>query len=355
MLLSGRCGLLVSFMEVAVPLHPDQAHIDQLRSALWRGDMHGNAALMVGAGMSRNAIPRLCSIPSFPTWAELMEPIIYRLYPIASTAEVKRDQERIRASATSSALRTAQEFVAAFGEVELEILLQNAIPDTDYTPSDLHERLLRLRWADVFTTNWDTLLERCAAKALPGRYGLVRAIADLPLCRQPHRPRIIKLHGTLGSARPYILTEEHFRTYPTQFAPFVNTVRQSIMENVMCLIGFSGDDPNFLQWSGWVRDQLGPQAPFIYLVSLEPIRSAQRAVLMERRIVPIDLSGVFPPETQDWRAKALEWFLINLEAGRPRDPRDWPTLELTAPGSPKRSMAGAQFDIVNMNNVVVQL
>lgn len=326
--------------------HPDQIHIDLIRSALWRGNVHGDAALMVGAGMSLNAIPRLCSVQPFPTWAGLMQPIIDRLYPDHSFPAEISERTRVLASATSSALRLAQEFVAAFGEVELETLLRQMIPDSDYTPSPLHLRLLSLKWADVFTTNWDTLLERCAAEHLPGRYSVVLTAADLPLCR---RSRIVKLHGTLGSARPYILTEEHFRTYPTAFAPFVNTVRQAIMENVLCLIGFSGDDPNFLQWSGWVRDQLGDQARRIYLVSLEPIRSSQRAMLAERQVVPIDLSGVFPGSSHDRAARSLEWFLINLEAGQPADPRDWPGMALRSPSMPPY-MAEAAFNIYDVDN-----
>lgn len=34
---------------------PDQVHLDQIADALWRKSPLGNAALMVGAGMSRNA------------------------------------------------------------------------------------------------------------------------------------------------------------------------------------------------------------------------------------------------------------------------------------------------------------
>ena len=77
---------------------------------------------------------------------------------------------------------------------------------------------------------------------------------QLPLLGQP---RIVKLHGSLPATFPLISTEEDYRTYPSKFAPFVNTVRQAMMETVLCLIGFSGDDPNFLHWSGWVRDNLG--------------------------------------------------------------------------------------------------
>ena len=76
-------------------------------------------------------------------------------------------------------------------------------------------------------------------------------------------PRIVKLHGSLPSQFPLIVTEEDYRTYPTKFAPFVNTVQQAMMETVFCLIGFSGYDPNFLEWSGWVRDNLGASAPQI--------------------------------------------------------------------------------------------
>ena len=47
------------------------------------------------------------------------------------------------------------------------------IPDKEYQPSLLHERLLQLPWTDVFTTNYDTLLERTAEKILQHRYETV--------------------------------------------------------------------------------------------------------------------------------------------------------------------------------------
>lgn len=299
--------------------------------------------------MSRNAISSLAPVASFPDWNGLMQPIVRRLYPGHSFDGDTVAREQVKASAVSSALRLAEEFATAFGENELEALLLDLIPDLDFSPSPLHRRLLALRWADVFTTNWDTLLERCAFEAHPGRYGVVLSPADLPRVR---RPRIVKLHGTLGTVRPYILTETHFRTYPTQFAPFVNTVRQAIMENVLCLIGFSGDDPNFLEWSGWVRDQLGDHAPLIYLVSLAPIRASQRAVLMRRRVVPIDLSLVFPEGTHDRAARSLEWFLINLEAGQPPDSSEWPRMTTASPAMPPY-MGDACFDIYDHQNIVV--
>jgi hypothetical protein len=70
----------------------------------------------------------------------------------------------------------------------------------------------------------------------------------------------VKLHGTIGDAGPLIFAEEDYRTYPAKYAAFVNFARQVFIENELCLVGFSGDDPNFLQWAGWVRDHLGGSA-----------------------------------------------------------------------------------------------
>src|SRR5699024_11429726 len=68
--------------------------------------------------------------------------------------------------------------------------------------------------------------------------------------------------------KPYIISEEDYRTYPTKYAPLVNTVQQSMLETQLCLLGFSGDDPNFLSWIGWLRDNMGENTPPIYLCGI---------------------------------------------------------------------------------------
>ena len=88
---------------------------------------------------------------------------------------------------------------------------------------------------DVFTTNYDTLLERAQVGVVDRKYDVVPTASDI-VGRM--KPRIVKLHGSFPSHRPFIITEEDYRTYPKRFAPFVNMVQQSIMENVFCLIGF---------------------------------------------------------------------------------------------------------------------
>lgn len=296
---------------------PDQIHIDKIREALWRHPKprRGTAAIMVGAGFSRNAFPSSVSSRPMPTWSDLTKKLHGSLYPDATGGSFL---------ATSEALRLAQEYEETHGRYALNKFILDSTPDTDYEPSTLHEKLLKLRWADIFTTNWDTLLERTCRGVPEQYYHIISTTTDIS---GSSAPRIVKLHGTFPSNMPFIFTEEDYRRYPIDFAPFVNFVQQSMMENVFCLIGFSGDDPNFLHWSGWVRDNLGKTAPKIYFVGWHEIPQVKRRELEKRNIIPIDLANI--PGSASWpKAKrhqwAIEWFLENLDKGEPWNKSEWP-------------------------------
>lgn len=92
------------------------------------------------------------------------------------------------------------------------------------------------------------------------------------------------------------------------------------MENTLVLLGFSGDDPNFLYWSGWVRDRLGAKAPLIYLVGALDLSSSKRKMLEGRGVQPIDLArlDLFPTWPDTLRDQnAIQWFLERLRAAEP--------------------------------------
>ena len=299
----------------------DQPHIDKIREALWSDIGYGRASLMVGSGFSLNARPAGSSQVNFPTWRDLMEEMIKQI--VASGGEHTKLQ--VASQSVSGALRIAEEFAALHGRASLNAFLQMKVPDEHFQPSNLYVRALSLPWSDVFTTNWDTLLERAASQMINRRYNIVLESSDIS---HRARPRIVKLHGSFPSNKPFIVTEEDFRTYPQRFAPFVNLVQQSMMENVFCLVGFSGDDPNFLSWSGWVRDNLREHKPRIYLCGVLNLRSGERMILESRGIIPIDLSILFPSSSDfsksDRHRIAFEWFFDNLRAGKPPDALYWP-------------------------------
>ena len=302
---------------------PDLNHFLQLRKDLWHWP-GSRAALMVGAGMSLNAKPAPGTHTRFPTWRQLTKAMFDEIYPVSDDpVEQQTREERLN---SMSPLRVASEYDAAFGPSSLSSFIRTHIPDTDHHPGPTHELMLQLPWRDVFTTNYDTLLERTE---VAGRaYSPVTTALDLTTA---FSPRIIKLHGSFPSQTPFIITEEHYRTYPTFYAPFVNTVRQSLIENSLVLLGFSGDDPNFLQWTGWIRDELANHHAPIYLVGRLSLDNVQRSLLSRRGVTPIDLSPIVVRSAapEDSHASTLEWFLSCLLSGRPKRPERW--LETSVP------------------------
>ena len=303
-------------------IFPDQSHIDRVRDALWSRNGSG-ASVMVGSGFSRCALKTRPDATEPPIWCEVALEMAKKLYPQSDGRQVRDDSTET--IATSYVLNLAQEYETAFGRSDLHYFLQQLIRDEDFRPGETHSRLLRLPWHDVFTTNWDTLLERARSQVVGRPYSVIRDMNEIPLA---HRPRIVKLHGSFPAQYPLIVTEEDYRTYPTRFAPFVNTVQQAMMESVLCLIGFSANDPNFLQWSGWVRDNLGALAPKMYLAGWFDLLPHRQKMLEHRGVVPIDLAR--HPEASRWpehlrHRYATEWVLHTLERGKPYDVTDWPS------------------------------
>ncbi len=272
---------------------------------------------MVGAGLSRHAEPGHPGEARPPSWKDLAALLQEELrcgkpgFGQGAPAEPVTGRD---------CARLAQQYKATYGQSALDSFLRARVPDGEH--HSVHERLLGLPWADVFTTNWDTLLEKAAEEMSDRTYQPVFRSADLATTVAP---RIVKLHGSFPAYRPFVVTEEDYRTYPRRFAPFVNTVQQALMECIFLLVGFSGDDPNFLHWCGWVRDHLGPAAPRLYLAGCLNLDKPTRLMLEERGVVPIDLAPELSGESsrEARHRAAIEWILGSLEEGEVREER-WP-------------------------------
>ena len=143
---------------------PDQSHINRIRDALWQRS-GGGASVMIGSGFSRNALKARPDANDPPTWREVAKAVYDKLYPQGGNGDLR--------TATSDFLRLAQEYEAAFGPGDLHRFLRELVRDDDFLPGDLHIRLLSLPWDDVFTTNWDTLLERARTSVASRAYSEV--------------------------------------------------------------------------------------------------------------------------------------------------------------------------------------
>ncbi len=284
------------------------SYIDEIGKRLGEPNIYGAASLMIGAGFSKNADSLSGKKNTPPDWSQLAEVMFEEIYPF----EKDNIERKSRECYGNNVLTLAQKYEVTFDRQALNSLIERKIADKLFVPGELHKSILELNWNDVFTTNYDTLLERAIEQIKTKQsYKIVYSQDDLP---GSIRPRLVKLHGSIEHSGHYIITEEDYRTYPDKYAPFVNTVQQSMLETKLCLIGFSGSDPNFLNWLGWLRDNMGENCPTIYLCGVfDDIGTAERKMLEKRKITIVDLSVLVDENVENVHYAAIKRFIELLK------------------------------------------
>ncbi|EOO24944.1 hypothetical protein IIU_06517 [Bacillus cereus VD133] len=252
-------------------------HLKAIRDRLWMKDGKSRVSVMIGAGFSLNAKKVESSFESMALWSHLEKRLIQDLTHHPNIGE-------------KDVLAISQIYVEEYGRTSLDEILKEAIPDDNYEPDTIHHDLLKLPWADIYTTNYDTLLERAKKHVYERNYQVIYDINDIPSSVQP---RIVKLHGSFPSHRPFIFTKKDYEKYQQDFRPFVNMVQQSIMETTFVLIGFSGDDPNFKKWTTWVLDNLGEHKPKIYMIDCNGQSEMRFNELAKMGITLIDFKEIY--------------------------------------------------------------
>lgn len=261
----------------------------------------------IGAGFSLNA--EMPSHVKMKTWTQLREDFLDKLY--GDNAEAKKED-------VNDVVQLASLIDAEFKRNELDEILEAALPDKLIRPGKLHRMLVRLKWRDILTTNYDTLIERAAEEEIQ-EYQLVTNKETL--LYQPS-PRIIKLHGSFPNIRPYIMTKEDYRKYPIEHPEMVNTARQCFLESLMCLIGFSGDDPNFQSWLGWLRDVIGRDriCPTYLVTFKKGFHDAEKSLMAQLGIDIINLAEI--PGIKDFK-EAYSFFFEYLQTSQVLYGMEW--------------------------------
>ena len=211
-----------------------------------------NICAFVGAGFSKNANSK------YPDWSQLLTDAYKEIYGKKCKSN-KILQENIKAERET---KIAQQYVEYKGHREsIDAYIEDKLrPINENIKNQLmiHKKLLQLNWADVITTNWDSLLEQADKNF--GNYEVVKNAKDL---RVSNHKRIVKVNGTLRTKDEidkgeycfdgrfdhlYIITEDDFSTYEQNHNDFSNFMKVELLENSFCLFGFSGNDPNFQYW-----------------------------------------------------------------------------------------------------------
>ena len=282
------------------------SYINDIAQRLKEPRKYGDVSLMIGAGFSKNAQSKGRASIQPPNWSELAEKMYEELYPEPLEEQEKEEWNRQRIIKTSgkNVTKLADEYIANFDRNKINNLIEQSIADEMFVPGELHKRLLKLHWSDIFTTNYDTLLEQTVDMIYrENNYEIIYSQNDLP---GSIKPRIIKLHGSIPQVKPYIISDEDYRTYPDKYSALVNTVQQAMLETRLCLLGFSGDDPNFQSWLGWLRDNMGEYCPMIYLIGLyEKLSAPERKLLENKGITIVDISGLVSRQEENRHYQAI--------------------------------------------------
>lgn len=145
--------------------------------------------------------------------------------------------------------------------------------------------------------------------AINGCYSIIYHSSDLAIKKSNN---IIKLHGSLPRDpvsdvfsfdnehdRRYIISSEDYDNYPSRHEAFTQMMRISLLQGYFCLVGFSGDDPNFMAWVSWIRSVImkspgaTKEAPKIFLIDAlakTPAPRSKQQFYTNHRIVHIPLS-----------------------------------------------------------------
>ena len=181
-------------------------------------DRH-EATVLVGAGLSTDA--------GYPSWSDLLKTV----------------RAALDLPGMDDLPLLAQYYINEHSDAELQDLIRRELHrDAEPQPSRCHELLASLPLVEIWTTNYDGLVERAV-----GHDARVY-VSDDELAHSSGGAgcRVYKMHGSLeNSNSPLIVARDHYIRYPDTRHRFWALLRASFLTKTFLFIGFSFNDPNF--------------------------------------------------------------------------------------------------------------
>lgn len=202
----------------------------------------------------------------FPSWSMLVERMLAELRASASEREAESVERFMR---EQSPLDAAQLFRLRTSPVRYrDFLMEQFVTRLDdaerLTPS--HRELVALPIRDLFTTNYDSLIElaferggrELAVSTTPAEF--LHVAVDHP------DTHLVKLHGTWEHPDEIVLTRDDYARSRLERAEMFRHLAQTARFSSFLFIGFSLGDPNFNLIRDEARAVMGDAMPTSYLV-----------------------------------------------------------------------------------------
>ena len=185
--------------------------------------LEGNAALFVGAGLSLDA--------GLPGWADLLN-------PLRSECDVPDELSDLPLVAEYIGVN-----VRDGGRDRLEHHILDQIVAADPAPSESHHLIAQLRVKEIWTTNYDELIEHAVPKATVAIHEEdIRSIGSA-------KATIIKMHGSVDTAQRRwaespVITRSDYEAYEINRPRTWSLLRATYLSRTFLFLGFSFTDPN---------------------------------------------------------------------------------------------------------------
>jgi hypothetical protein len=181
-------------------------------------------------------------------------------------------------------------------------------PHIDITRSQMHNLIVDLNFATIYTTNYDRWLE-IAFEKRGQPYQKIANMADLA-ANPSDRPEIIKFHGDFEEDDSLVLTEASYFQRMIFETPLDIRLRSDSLARPLLFIGYSLHDINtryllYRLQELWKSSAHADQRPISYIVMNER-NPAQEIVLRSRGVRPIVLESREPgPITTEFMSHLL--------------------------------------------------
>lgn len=208
-----------------------------------------NGAIFVGAGMSMAA--------GYPSWSALLRDIGDEL-GIAST-----DVHDLAALAQWSIQESG-------GATRVRNVIKKEI-GIDYPIPEALQVIARLPIRNVWTTNYDRLIER-AFKEISRPVDVISGAKDLALKAVPGATRIYKMHGSVDRLEDVVISTDDYELYRSRRGAFLPLLQAHLTSMSMLFVGLSFTDPNVKHVLSLIRESFTDAPPEHFAIVRPPQR-----------------------------------------------------------------------------------
>lgn len=202
----------------------------------------------------------------FPSWSQMIDRMRHELLSEADGDLVSAIE---RFFSEQDQLDCAQLFRQRVGESRYREFLREQFetrPEDAEALTPSHQALVELPIAEIFTTNYDRLIELGFERS--GVELTVSATPDEFLREAPQRPQrhLIKLHGDIEAPDTIVLTRDDYARSRLARAEMFRHFEQQARFSSFLFVGFSLRDPTFNLLRDEARMVMGDNLPTSYLV-----------------------------------------------------------------------------------------